>query len=80
VILTGTRGSASGGEPAIADDDLEIFRGLYDADYRIWKMVLIVEYAATTILSMAETTRHLQLPDRQPFVSPCRDMLRVAIV
>lgn len=38
----------------IADDVLEIFRALYDADYRIGKMVLIDEYGGDDNLSMAE--------------------------
>jgi hypothetical protein len=38
----------------IADDVLEIFRGLYDADYRIGKMVLIDEYGGDDNLSMAD--------------------------
>lgn len=38
----------------ITDDVLEIFRGLYDADYRIGKMVLIDEYGGDDNLSMAD--------------------------
>lgn len=38
----------------IADDVLEIFRALYDADYRIGKMVLIDDYGGDDNLSMAD--------------------------